>query len=57
VLVGGNEGLVAELVLKVNSKRLDSVAHGVGGRYPWQVLEEVRDSAFVHWLLEVVIVV
>jgi hypothetical protein len=57
VLVCSDERLIAKLVLKVNSKSFDSVAHRIGRRYTWQVLKEVGHSAFVNWLLKIIIVI
>lgn len=57
MLVSGNEGLIAELVLKVNSKGFDAVAHGIRGRDARQVLEEVGHCALVNWLLEIVVII
>ena len=55
MLISCNEGLVAQLVLKVVSEGLDSVAHAVSRGDVREVLEEIGHNSFVYWLLEVVI--
>ncbi len=56
VLVSIDKGLVTELLLEIDSKCFDPVAHAVTGRNTRQVLQKVRESSLFRCLLEVFVV-
>lgn len=51
VLISSYEGLVAKLLLKIDSERLDSIAHGIRGLNTRKIFEEFWINSHVWRLL------
>lgn len=56
MLVRCDKGHVTELALQVNPKRFNSVAHAVGCRHAWQILQEMRQSSLVWRFLKILVI-